>query len=308
MSSSIDDFILIWLNQTLNVDPPITNIPKEFSNGYKFAFLLNVLNEITKEELNEFHDSSDQKEIKSNFKKLKTYFHTKLNLDIRADEFNEVINKDVSKSVVILYKIKNSVQKKKINFLEINTSEAKLTQEELNLKIQELMRETTKDNNEKNEKENEKEPEEAKVTTPRKEVYNKFTLRKMFDAKSDLNPIESLTSGLNKKKKVKIISNSNNNIDNPNELNINTNESNNQTIGTNGEKNFGSNNVKTMENNSINRNKKLLPKIKIKKNLKGNFNYINVTDAKEKENNFFNDYGMTKINELTMKLKVRKNY
>ena len=146
--SSTEDFILNWLNQTLKIQPPIKNIPKEFSNGYKFAILLNTLNEITNEELSEFSDSNNMKEIKSNFKKIKAYFHTKLNLDIREDEFNEVINKDVSKSVVILYKIKNSVQKKKINFLEIKTSDIKLTQEELNLKIQELMRETTKDNNE----------------------------------------------------------------------------------------------------------------------------------------------------------------
>ena len=183
--SSTEDFILNWLNQTLNIQPSIKNIPKEFSNGYKFALLLNTLNEITNEELTEFNDSNNIKEIKSNFKKIKTYFHTRLNLDIREDEFNEVINKDVSKSVVILYKIKNSVQKKKINFLEIKTSDIKLTQEELNLKIQELMRETTKDNIEDKEKEKEKKVKEIKESpTPRKEVYNKFTIRKMFDGKS----------------------------------------------------------------------------------------------------------------------------
>ena len=109
--SSTEDFILNWLNQTLKIQPSIKNIPKEFANGYKFAILLNTLNEITNEELSEFSDSNNMKEIKTNFKKIKTYFHTKLNLDIREDEFNEVINKDVSKSVVILYKIKNSVQK-----------------------------------------------------------------------------------------------------------------------------------------------------------------------------------------------------
>jgi len=306
--SSTEDFILNWLNQTLNIQPSIKNIPKEFSNGYKFALLLNTLNEITNEELIEFNDSNNIKEIKSNFKKIKTYFHTRLNLYIREDEFNEVINKDVSKSVVILYKIKNSVQKKKINFLEIKTSDIKLTQEELNLKIQELMRETTKDNIEDKEKEKEKKVKEIKESpTPRKEVYNKFTIRKMFDGKSELNPIESVSSGLNKNKKLKKNSDSNNDDENLNELNLEINDSNNQTIGTNSEnKNLGNNNIKTLENNSIQSNKKLLPKIKIKKNLKGNFKYINITDAKEKENDFFNDYGMMKINELRNKSKLEE--
>ena len=304
MSSSTADFILYWLNQTLNITPSITDIPKDFANGYKYAILLNTLNEITEEELNEFKDSTKIKEIKSNFKKLKTYFHTKLNLDIREDEFKEVINKDVSKSVVILYKIKNSVQKKKINFLEIKTSETKLTQEELNLKIQELMGETSKENTDEIKKESEL--EEKKEKTPRKEIYNKNTIRKMFDGKNELNPIESVSSGINKKIKFKLHSDPEQNDDNLKELNLNNKDSNNNTIGTNSENHFKNNNVKTIENNSIYGKKKVLPKIKIKQNLKHNFKYISITDGKEKENDFFNDYGMMKINELRMKLKLEE--
>ena len=117
MSLSSDEFILNWLNQSLKLSPPITDISKDFSNGYKFAILLNALNELTKEELNEFKDSTDLEDIKENFKKLKNYFYTKLNIYLREDELNDVINKDASKSGVILYKIKNAVFKKKINFL-----------------------------------------------------------------------------------------------------------------------------------------------------------------------------------------------
>ena len=106
--SSSGDFILKWLNESLNIQPPITNIPNDFSNGYKFALLLKINNEITQDELNEFKDSNNIQEIKSNFKKLKIILHDKLYLDIREDEFNDVINKDISQSVVILYKIKNS--------------------------------------------------------------------------------------------------------------------------------------------------------------------------------------------------------
>ena len=137
MSLSSDEFILNWLNQNLNLNPPITDISKDFSNGYKFAILLNALNELTKEELNEFKDSTDLEDIKENFKKLKNYFYTKLNIYLREDELNDVINKDASKSGVILYKIKNAVYKKKINFLEIKASSTKPSQEENQKEIEE---------------------------------------------------------------------------------------------------------------------------------------------------------------------------
>ena len=312
--SSSGDFILKWLNESLNIQPPITNIPNDFSNGYKFALLLKINNEITQDELNEFKDSNNIQEIKSNFKKLKIILHDKLYLDIREDEFNDVINKDISQSVVILYKIKNSYHKKKINFLEIKTSDTKLTKEELNQKINELLGDTTKDN--KNDKSNKDKEKEIKEATPRKEVYNKYTIRKMFDGKSDLNPIESVSSGLNTKmkninpinkiKKSQIL-----NKDNFDDLNINTNYSKNtnnsnaQTFGSDTEKNkYGYNNSKTVENNIIKRNKKLLPKIKIKKNIKFNFNFFSNTVGEEIENGFYNDFGMMKINEMNKKLKM----
>ena len=57
----------------------------------------------------------------------------------------------------------------------------------------------SKDN--KNDKSNKDKEKEIKEATPRKEVYNKYTIRKMFDGKSDLNPIESVSSGLNTKMK-----------------------------------------------------------------------------------------------------------
>ena len=143
--SSSDDFILQWLNESLNIQPPIINISKEFSNGYKFAIVLNTLNAINSEELLEFKDTNNPQEIKDNFKMIKKYLHFKLNLDIREDEFNDVMNKDISKSVVILYKIKNSVHKKNINFLEIKTSDIKPSKEEMAQKINELLGDSIKE-------------------------------------------------------------------------------------------------------------------------------------------------------------------
>ena len=277
MSFSSEEFILIWLNNTLNLQPQTTNISKEFSNGYKFALLLSNLNEITKEELDEFKDSNI---------------------------IDEIINKDVSKATVILYKIKNSVKKKEINFLEIKTSDIKPTQEELNLKINELMQSTTKENIE--EQKVEKENENIEQIVPRKEIYDKYTLRKMFDENNELNPIESVSSGLNKNQKLKRLSKSINNYDNLNEKNLINNDSNNQTIGSNKDnnQNFRYNNVKTVENNINKRNKKILPKIKIRKNLKYDLQFISNTEEKEKD--FFNDFGMMKINEMKMKLRLEE--
>ena len=305
MSSSSEEFILNWLNQTIKLNPQITNIPKDFSNGYKFALLLSTLNEITNEELNEFKDSNDPNEIKSNFKKLKNYFHSRLNLDIREDEFKEVINQEKSRSGVILYKIKNSVYKKKINFLEIETSDKKPTKEELEMKIQELMRTTMKETKEedKKEKDKEKEMSNEEEILQRKKIYNKYTIRKMFDGKSELNPIESVSSGLNKNKKLKSNIIGNIKEQNVTDLNLDINDSDNQNNGTNNENNnFGYNNAKTLENNTIKRNRKLLPKIKIKQNLKQNFKFISNTE--EKINDFYNDYGMMKINEIRNKIKL----
>ena len=71
------------------------------------------------DEFNEFKNSNNSEEIILNFKKLKTLFHDKLNLDIREEEFKNVINNDISTAGIILYKIKNSLHKKKMKFLSV---------------------------------------------------------------------------------------------------------------------------------------------------------------------------------------------
>ena len=292
--SSSDDFILQWLNESLNIQPPIINISKEFSNGYKFAIVLNTLNAINSEELLEFKDTNNPQEIKDNFKMIKKYLHFKLNLDIREDEFNDVMNKDISKSVVILYKIKNSVHKKNINFLEIKTSDIKPSKEEMAQKINELLGDSIKEEVKEDIIENDKEKEE---NIQKKEVYSKYTLRKMFDGNNDLNPIESIRSDLNK--------NRTNNYRNSKELNINTNLYNSNDIDANAQSNLDSDknnfeygNNRTFENNTFKRSKKFLPKIKIKSSIKYSFNNL---DEQKSGTDFYNDYGMLKLNELRNK-------
>ena len=110
---SSNEIILNWLNSDLKFQPNIKDIAKEFSNGYKYAELLHILNEISLNEFEQFKNSNNLEEIKENFNKLKIIFHDKLHLDIREEEFNDVINHKIATATIILYKIKNSMNKKK---------------------------------------------------------------------------------------------------------------------------------------------------------------------------------------------------
>ena len=134
-----EEIILNWLNKDLKFDPEIKNIPKEFSDGYYFAEILYKFNEINEEQLNEFiKDTSDKQLIKNNFILIKKYFHDKFDLEIRQDEFDDIINKDRSKAVVILYKLKNAIRFKKINFHNIKTSLNPETKKELIEKVKKI--------------------------------------------------------------------------------------------------------------------------------------------------------------------------
>ena len=136
---SSNEFILNWLNNELKIQPNIKDIAKEFSNGYRFGELLNILNEISSKELEKFKNSKNYKEFKNNFVILKNILHNKLDLYISEEELNSVINHDISAATIILYKIKNSINKKKINFLNINTFSDEPTKEEINKKVKEIL-------------------------------------------------------------------------------------------------------------------------------------------------------------------------
>ena len=77
--------------------------------------------------------------MKENFILIKKYFHEKFNLEIRQEECDDIINKDISKAVVILYKLKNAIRFKKINFYNIKTSLNPETIDEINEKVRKIM-------------------------------------------------------------------------------------------------------------------------------------------------------------------------
>lgn len=137
--NSSDEIILKWLNEEIKLEPPVKNITKEFSNGYRFAEILYNINEINEKEFNEFSNTSNAYIIKENFKLLKKYFQDKFELIIRKDEFIDIMNKEISKAVVILYKLKNSIQKKKINFLNVKEFLESLTQDEVEQKVKNII-------------------------------------------------------------------------------------------------------------------------------------------------------------------------
>ena len=177
---SSNDLILNWLNEELKSQPNIKDIAKEFSNGYKFAIVLRLLNEISLKELKEFKDSKNIEEIKNNFTKLKNILHDKLNLDIRQEEFKDVINHNISTATIILYKIKNSINKKKINFINIETFSKNPTKEEINKKVLKLL-----DNDLS------KEINQEEDIINKKPRNNRYYLKKINQKTNDLNSIES---------------------------------------------------------------------------------------------------------------------
>ena len=358
---SSNEFILDWINQELKPKTEIKNISKEFSNGYRFAELLYNLKEISSDEFKTFKNSKNLEEIKYNFKKIKIILHDKLSLDIREEEFNDVINNNISKAAIILYKIKNSLYKKRINFLDIKISSDNLGKEEINKKVMEIM-----------DSEKQEEAKEEELTNI-KTKNNRDNIKRITQRSLDLISIESdskevLASNRKNKleqkeyidtdingKKANVINNSNINrqlnmkifkknpfsnddINKNKSLNLNKklltlNNIDYSTINIHHKrvlKPFSScnfNNMNTLPKISV--LPKILPKIDKNTNLEykssilnsnvgslsnnsifnRKINYFTITNSiNEDENNFNNDFGMTKIKEMKNLMKKKLEY
>ena len=134
-----EEIVLNWLNEEIKLDPPVKYIAKEFSNGYRFAQILHNIKELSENQFKEFSNSSQLYNIKDNFTLLKKYFKELYELEIRREEFDDIINQDKYKAVIILYKLKNSISKKNINFLNIKEFLNNLTDEEIKQKVKEII-------------------------------------------------------------------------------------------------------------------------------------------------------------------------
>ena len=132
--------VLNWLNNEIKLYPKVINIIEEFSDGYRFGEILYKLKEIT---LNELKSLKKQpftlEDKKSNFIIIKKLFQRIYNLEVREEEFNLIIEKNPYKAVIILYKLKNSIHKKKINFSNIKIFINQPKPDEIQKKVKEIM-------------------------------------------------------------------------------------------------------------------------------------------------------------------------
>ena len=157
---SSDSIVLNWLNNEIKLRPKVVNIVEEFSNGYKFGEILYKLKEISLEELKSLIKKPiTLEDKKSNFIKIKKYFQTIYSLEVREEEFDLIIEKDLSKAVIILYKLKNSIYKKKIHFSDIKLFINQPKPEDIQKKVKEIMdneyfQETNKETDEQENKGN----------------------------------------------------------------------------------------------------------------------------------------------------------
>ena len=179
MSITANFTVLNWLNNELNLNPNVDNIQMEFQNGYRFADILLSLNLISKNEFNQFKDSKNLDDIKNNFALLKNFLHSLLNLEIRLEEFDDIIKNDKYKSTIIIYRIKNAYYKKKISFGSIQTSIFPPTKEEIEEKIKIIMENTF---------ENEKEEKEDNKNNDNYSNINIRNLRKEKSCKTIISP------------------------------------------------------------------------------------------------------------------------
>ena len=145
---SIEDILLNnWLNNQLKFEPKITDIRTDFKNGFYFGQLLLKLKIISEEEFNRYLNSEDSDDVKKNYSLLLNDLSEKLNYKLRNEEIDEVINnKNRNSIVLLLYKIKNSYYKYKINFNNIQDSLTPMTQKELNQKVQLILEFNNNDN------------------------------------------------------------------------------------------------------------------------------------------------------------------
>ena len=182
---SSDIIVLTWLNDDLQLSPKITNIRHEFSNGYRFGDVLYHLNAINETQQKQLKNSKKYEDQIENFKKIKKYLKEIYELEIRFEEFKEIMNLNVSKAVVVLYKIKNSYYKKLIHFSTINVFLEKPTQEQIKKKLKDIM-----DNEQIKEKLN----DPFKLTKSKKRLLTQCDtqFQKSYqDSKKELNSIKS---------------------------------------------------------------------------------------------------------------------
>lgn len=118
----MSELLYDWLNKKVRMLPKIEEIRKDFSTGYRFGELLNKLALISNSDFNKnYKESNDYFIIRNNYKNFTKDIKEKLGIEITDNMINEFVNKNLTASANLLYKIKVTLRNKKINFEQIRT-------------------------------------------------------------------------------------------------------------------------------------------------------------------------------------------
>ena len=138
--SKSSEIILNWINNEIKLRPKIIDIKKSFSNGYHLAEIFYILKLITPEEFSKFLNTENYSDKKSNFSKIEKICQKLFNLIIPEEDINLIINKDYSKAVVLLYKIRNCIYKNNIHFKDIQIFGNAFSNNEIHNQIKDIIK------------------------------------------------------------------------------------------------------------------------------------------------------------------------
>ena len=138
--SKSSEIVLNWLNNEIKLNPKITDIKKSFSNGYHLAEIFYILKLITPEEFCKFTNTEKYADKKLNFLRIEKICQKLFNLIIPEEDINMIINKDYTKAVVLLYKIRNCIYKNNIHFNDIEIFGSAFSGDEISNQIKEIIK------------------------------------------------------------------------------------------------------------------------------------------------------------------------
>ena len=135
----MSEFIYDWLNNEVGMYPFITEFKEDFYNGYKFGNLLMKLGLIPIDYFNQnYIDSNDKTNINENYEKLMIDLKTYGGIELTPNMIQPILEKELTAALSLIYKIKVSMNKKKINFDQIRTFDIFADQEEIQKRFMDM--------------------------------------------------------------------------------------------------------------------------------------------------------------------------
>ena len=114
----MSNLIFEYLNQEIKLSKNITNIEKDFSNGFYLAELLQKVGCLSSDINNYKKDAKLEEEIKNNFENLKQEF-SRIGIHLDDQIINLIMHCNKNAASNLIYKIKTKMTRKNINFDDI---------------------------------------------------------------------------------------------------------------------------------------------------------------------------------------------